>query len=512
MSEHKKFDDYIKGLFDENPKVPSDLNWEEMNFDLPIPEEKGKKSNKKYIGILLLFFFVTSIGFFGLMRNKLANTTPISSKAPTDLSSEIGGMTGIVEQSKINSKEFINQDRVASKEENLEKGFILSKNQTQLPAKSIAKEVEVKNFANQTSNQVPTKSVVKEGSVPKSIADSNESKLNDGFAITRVPVSNNHKGNSSNPETIISFSAKAMTDLNEESSQLYKRNEANKLNEPLVGNPMPNSEEVSGKKESPNRSGFNLIPEKGPAAEYLEPLSIVLSNNSATDLKPELSPPSPISEKTQKGTSNVEALFLGYGYNKFSLNIANSNPLKDKVESAFGNTFKIGIRLNLNQNWKTNVQLKLDRYHSTFEYARDLEPIYDLDSFSKYHRQEITFHNNYTNTIGLQLGVERRFKLNNSFDLYAGIGISPTYVLSASGKTLVDGQTIEDLVDDNQSDKFTINAGVNLGMIYNLNPSVSVELAYQYNRFLLGDIFINKDISTNQQNALSLILSYRLTK
>jgi len=50
------------------------------------------------------------------------------------------------------------------------------------------------------------------------------------------------------------------------------------------------------------------------------------------------------------------------------------------------------------------------------------------------------------------------------------------------------------------------------GVIVPINQSINVEATYQYNRFLFNNIFINNGIQSNQQNAVSLMITYRLTK
>jgi len=60
VSKDKEFDNYIKGLFNEDPKAPSELRWEAMDFDLPNPKKKEPKSNKKYWLLLLLLLFTSS--------------------------------------------------------------------------------------------------------------------------------------------------------------------------------------------------------------------------------------------------------------------------------------------------------------------------------------------------------------------------------------------------------------------------------------------------------------------
>jgi len=125
-----------------------------------------------------------------------------------------------------------------------------------------------------------------------------------------------------------------------------------------------------------------------------------------------------------------------------------------------------------------------------------LAPIYDLENLVKIYRTERTFHNNYTNTLGIKLGLERRLRVSNWLQLYAGLDIAPIYAISAIGKTVTDTM-VDELTYDNQVSRLSLSGGVSAGMIIPINRSINLEAAYQYNQFLFNGIFINNGISTD---------------
>jgi len=207
----------------------------------------------------------------------------------------------------------------------------------------------------------------------------------------------------------------------------------------------------------------------------------------------------------------MEDLLIGYAGNTYELKIADSNILKDKVSKAYAASFKAGLRFSINRNWKSSLVAKYDRYHSVFEHTRDLDVTYNLEALRKTSRKEFTYKNNYTNTIGLEFGIERRWPLIGQLQACTGIGITPTYSISTSGKT-TEGMLVDNLVHDEEVSKISINGGVTLGLIYPISRSINLEAAYQFNNFFLNSIFINNGIHTSKQSNISLGVSYRLRK
>lgn len=202
------------------------------------------------------------------------------------------------------------------------------------------------------------------------------------------------------------------------------------------------------------------------------------------------------------------ALVLAAGYNTFNLKMEDSNILKDKLNNVFGNSFTAGTKIRHNEKWRTTVLLNFNRLHSTFEHTRYLDTIYDIEQSLKIKRKEVTFHNNFTNLLGLQLGVERKVYSINQFQLNAGLAVAPTYTLSTNGKT-TQNTLVEKLVYDNEISKFSAAGVAKLNAIYAINNSINIEASYQFNQFFVNEIFINTNVFTNRQSIFTFGFAYR---
>ena len=460
MSENN-FDNYIKGLFDEDPEVPSSLAWEAMEFDLPKKtEEKKKQPWKRYLLLLLFLFMGSTIAYLSYQLNHL---------------NDLKGASAIAEN--------IPEEKATS----------TIKNNLNQEASTVTNTIQKEN--NKATQEI-IQSSNKDVSVKKnSITDAVEFKKGRSKHLNQ---GNNQTTNSSN-QIITNFFSKK--------DNVVTNNESN-ING-SISNDMNN--EQNGSKVKSSTSSKNSIEPSTPSSlfQLTPPLDLIAIKEVATEQKdtPELTLASNEHVEDNDKKSVLQEIFVGYGYNTFKLKVSEANLLNDKLNLALGQSFSAGARLNINDHWKTNLQLRFDRYHSTFEHTRDLEPIINIQEAYKINRKEITYHNNYTNTLGLQLGLERVWKLPNQLHLYTSFVFTPTYILSTEGKTTTG--TAVDLLTLNDQSKFSLNGGLKLGLMYPLTESVNIEMGYHFNKFFINEVFINNEVLTNQQNSISFLLAYR---
>lgn len=529
MNKDKEFDDYIKGFFDKDPEVPSELDWEAMDFDLPKPEiaetkeETGNKY-KKYL-LLLLLLLTAVIGFLNFNKNQSNNTaqsvlskTDLLVDKPKAIADSSAKLIIDEPEATTNSSSELMVDNDAAINGHTEK-------HRSIESKVNTEEVQT-GSTNDTSNELgalKTQSQLKEGekSGKNSVQKELELLLKDDEVQKLIAlITDNEQQEETNKNT----NSKPIS-TNEASAQKPLERQAKQPNTSAnIVSSIKQNETKKHLAEKDIKTGTINIKSSHTIKKHTEDQS---TNNQLSPLSPISlnSLPIPLSKKidvaliesypiekesNSKTQSKAIEIFAGYGYNIFNLNVAESNPIKENLNSDFGKSFTSGIRFDISNFWQTTLQIKYDQYHSTFEYARDLEPIYNLIGFSKVHRQELTFHNNYTNTLGIQLGVARRFNLSK-LNFYTGIGIAPTYTLSTKGKTLNDNN-VNTLIYDKQINRLSVSGNLNLRMTYALNPSLNLEMVYQHNRFLSAGPFINNGSTTKQQNALFLIISYRLNR
>ncbi len=442
MNEQKEFDKYIKGLFNEDPKVPSELKWEAMDIELPDNVVHSKKSRRKYILFFLFIFLVTSIAYFSINRKdavKVQTSTAIAEQ--------------IQEEAKLSAP-------------------IIEKKMDDPILTLEAKEASTSTISNTTTVQ----SVQKAEAKPYNIT-----------SIAGYASGNEHsitKQSDNNVKTNVALKEVDSSSLNDETTKIVLSRSV-QVDEPI---------------QKQEYQIVELLPGKG-----IDFLKI----DYAKDVTLELNPLFSNNKDHTNGSFKIKEFFVGYGYNHFKLNVKESNVLKDKVKNVFGQSFNVGLRLDMNKNWRTQIVLKYDRYHSAFDHTRILDPEVDIQNYRIINREEITYHNNFTNTLGLQLGLDRKLSIANHFQIYAGVNIMPTYMLNTTGKT-TDDTIVRTLSYDDQNGKLSIAGGLNAGLVFSVNRSVNLELVYQMNQFFFNDIFINDGIKTNQQHAVSLLLTYKL--
>lgn len=548
MREHKEFDDYIKGLFDKDPEVPSELNWEAMDFDLPKTEvvekdDKKEKKYRKYIGLLLLLLFTTVIGFLGINKYKSNTVQKTVLESSESRASELPSSGLASEESESVTNELTNNNPIGkptgedqsieSLAESLTEPLTNAeaKESQALPTNSESEELQGLRTQDKLTDNEPTKvqttavsneqkeiaSLLVENEIKDYQTSISSTKGEDSKEIVKQMV---NKESIQTPKTF----TKGLTE------QLLEQNRSNNTD----ASTLPNSTQDKSSSIIETTEVINTRPVKSNGGNVkkdnvkennaeedreINSLSLLQSISVNSLSKPIinkedlniLAPKTIKKEENSKTKSKAIELYVGYGYNVFNLNIPESNILQGKLSRGLGKSFTSGVRFDINDSWKVSAQVNYDQYHSTFEHIRDLDSAIDFTKFQRVHRQEKTFHNNYTNTLGLQLGLERRFSISKVLHLYPSIGIAPTYVISTKGKT-TDGTETNTLTYNDQVNKLSASGGLNIRMVYSLNPSLNLEMAYQYKQFLSNGIFINNGVFAKQQNTLSLMVSYRLNK
>lgn len=218
----------------------------------------------------------------------------------------------------------------------------------------------------------------------------------------------------------------------------------------------------------------------------------------------------PSVESNDKTKLSMKDVFVGFGFNSFGLNHVQPNLLTSKVYDDLGKSFTLGTRINFKKNWDIKIMAKYDQYHSTFQHERNLDPSYDVQSLIKTETKEVTFHNNYSHAISLQVGVARSWDLSFA-QLYLNAGIAPTYLIEVSGKTTFD-TVVEKLIVDSDINDFSLSQNFEIGLLYPINSVVKIGLDYQYTHFFSDGIFVNHNIFANQQNTLVVNFTYRFLK
>ena len=485
MSEHKEFDDYVKGLFDKDPKVPAGLDWESMGFDLPKPSTPEKKPWRRYFWLLLLplLFGTCSLGYFYFGNS---NLLPLSESTQNSSNIEMTTtipITATTKEANSNSNEkngLSSQDTEASNEE--------------LNSSSIVVNADVENvdvIAESLAIEKPSNNLGATLTSPTSFTK--DSNITTGLLEDISGTSQNEiDWVNDNSEILIGSSNEQI--INNTITLEH-------VNRPLLIDETDSIELGSKRNLSINTlTELSLLPilwtelnlEKRNTRLELGYFDSVISTSYSIQRK-----------------FKFDAIYVGFGYSELDAYEADSIGLLDSyINPGVGQTFYVGVRMNLFNRINTNLKINYDRMHTVFEHSAELASIYDFDNNTLTKRTEITYHNNYTNVLSLNLGIEARSKRIGRFEGFIGLGLQPGYVVSVGGKTLSE-RSVEFISLDNAPNKFSLSGGASAGLQYVLSRNVELGLGYYFNRTLIQPIFINNSVLTKQHQKISLSIGYR---
>ncbi|MEM9820681.1 MAG: hypothetical protein AAF985_06395 [Bacteroidota bacterium] len=466
--EEKEFDQYIQGLFEKDPKVPSDLKWEEMNFTLPDHRDEDKQPGKRYLALLLLLLCLSLIGFFALQpESSIPNINPTNNKVQAIQQNK--GKIVDKEVDKETTKQAANSSKATTKESVAK---ALWPKEAPSPKTTLAKQEKTNR------DQSGQQRYADHGSTPPETTAEEDPKID----LPPQPVSSTSPWVSKTPTDEAKSSIKGSTSSLQENT------------------PSQQAPIASSTKEDLTKV------KQGLAVGPLISMTFDQASLNPKEHNKELINPAPSPAK-----SKLQSIYLGFGYHRFGLDIEASNLLRDKVKATLGTSFQAGVRLSLFQQWMGNIGIQLDRYHTTFEHTHDLETQIDFQRNVKIIRKELTFHNNYSHSLGLVLGIDRLWSIHHFVGLRKGLNIRPSYTIAVSGKTTT-GAQVRLLEQDGGSNQFALNGGADLGLVFPIGRFLDLELSYQYKRFFYNPTFINREVFSKQVNSLSVVLAYRFVR
>ena len=136
-----------------------------------------------------------------------------------------------------------------------------------------------------------------------------------------------------------------------------------------------------------------------------------------------------------------QAIFLSFGLNQYRSNYTTANQriaLEIAENETLGETIEIGWNYYLKNKFFVQSGVAYERLHSTFTYSEDLGTTVSFDLGQKTQRNRHIFHNNYLETVQLNLGLGRNFDFGKNWGSDFVVRLSPNYKIKAEGRTLAD--------------------------------------------------------------------------
>lgn len=196
------------------------------------------------------------------------------------------------------------------------------------------------------------------------------------------------------------------------------------------------------------------------------------------------------SQKADQQTKSV-ALLASIGVNRAQMN--HSNPRMHSAEAPdWGNSYQILLEREVKDNWLVSVGLGYQQLHTTFYFEKDLGTYVNFSQGQIIRQTRRVFHNNYFELVSLNVGGGKQFRLSPRLEGQFMMYLSPSHLLSYTGKFLDDSELIVEL-DPNTvaQNKWLWNADAALRFSYKLNKTdlmigVNLTQALSKSDFLSG--------------------------
>lgn len=498
MREDKEFDDYVKGLFENDPNTPAELEWESMEFELPQTAQPKNKLGRKFLWLLLLplLFGTCSVGYFYLNNTSSLKITNVNNSSNSN--EQISDNNANANSALQNTDKENNAITEISTAEDVTENMVTStteKNPQQANLSMDKIEKAINDVKDNSNNPSMTSDKAKD---PELLT--NRSHVGNFVISTPVIEKQNSKSELNTVSKINSSTAQVTPISNVVENNNIKTIE--KSSSPLVVISDGNKLEQNSFFNSPDYLPVILRDLEIPIREELS--DTIVKNLDVLSFDPTIA--------SDASKPKIDAFYIGYGYSRLKLIREDSTDFRrQSLRPGTGKYFYVGARKNLNSFLSANVQLNYDRLHTIFEYSRELDPIFDFQNSSVTYRTENTYHNNYTDLLGVQLGMELRKEVFDKLVGFVGLGVTPAFVLKSTGRTIRNRSVGELIYDDNFS-KFSLATTVKAGLNYNIDDTFEIGLCYDLNAVLRNKVFISDYVSSKLQHKLSLSLGYRFGK
>lgn len=405
------FDKYIKKHTEADLDLPSELNWDNMN--IPLPVEKKKK--RRFLWLFLLGLgVVLGFGANHLLTNN-PTIEPSTSKSDIVLTHE--------------------NDKIA-----------------QVPS---AKTV-------QTNNHTPTSP-----SANKEINTREEKRTR----TKQNTASNTEITSKSNSQNIADIASTLPSNNN-------VNNNTTEKTAVLVTNTIPpinNSEDkhtINEDNQTYTRSS-NETTKNGIAQKHLDKVSAIrpiglstLIQNAPLDL--------PTVDRLQiekNARKKTMSFFTSYEYsyaNTEYYDSPQSEALNQAVSPAYGHSINMGLRLPMSKSSFFSTEVTYQDLKSQFMYTENLGTKVDQANFQKITTLRHVCHTNSIQSLGVRLGIGKKFMLSNRWGIELTGALSSNYRIAGNGRTLDDNSSIISIEDHQFADKFQFNAHLNTGIFLEL--------------------------------------------
>lgn len=436
--EPTNFDDFIRSNSKNDLPVPSELNWENMNFTLPPAKRRPRML------LLVLFLLIGALGTGSVLWYlHQRDSTQSQSRSKND-------SPGIQNQ---NSKTILKKEDVSI--------------DTAHPIDVAENRVTRNNATNQETPKMQrpaSADVVRPRDAGENRVTRNNSRNRDPFKTKRLaragieqakPLSLNQAAKSNDIEY-----AKAATLRQTEPAQLDSTEKTNqprlKLLEPYA---LP--------KILPVKAIGSTSSENQPAVSHTDADS-----------------------NTKRATKPI-ALLVSIGMNKAQMN-HNGARLNDAVTPAWGNSFQILLEYELKNNWLLSIGLGYQRLHTTFNFEKDLGRFVNSSRLEVIRKTRYVFHNNYVDLVSLNLGGGKQFKLSPRWHGQFLMYLSPTRRLGYTGKFLDNSDSVV---------TFDPNAVVQKKWLLNADAAFRFSYSLKKTDLIIGVNFSQSLTKSNLQSA-----------
>jgi hypothetical protein len=446
--EPTNFDDFIKSNSKDDLPVPTELNWENMNFTLT--QAKRKPRILPWMLFLLIGALGIGSGLWYVYQRDITQSPVLSKNDPAGKQNQNGKIILKKED------DFADTAHPQDAGENTVTGNDVTNEETLKPqqlAKPASANPQDAGENTITPNNATNQETLKAQRLAKAASanpqDAGENTVTPNNATNQETFKRNRlaKAASANPQDAGENTVTSNKTANQETSQTQRvaRAEGDKplsLSKTVKSNDPDYSKAASllqtessqfDSTEKNKQASLKLTePNTLPNVLPVEPVRPNSSEN-------QLAASSHANSNTKHAKKSIKPvdLLVSIGTNKAQMN-HNSAGLRNAVTPAWGNSFQILLERKLKNNWLVSVGAGYQRLHTTFNFEKDLGTSIDYSQFQIIRKTRQVFHNNYFDLVSLNLGGGKQFKLSPRWDGELLMYLSPSRRLNYTGKSLDD--------------------------------------------------------------------------
>lgn len=450
MKEQNNFDQYINKIFKDEWTTPDELAWEHM--DIPIPKKRSKKR-----GLLILIpfaFLVSSVLIYSLLNTNNPSLVVNQNQTP-------------------DTSTIVEQNKLVDVKQSTKSEHKLQTSNTSTPTKTITNSIDktpAKNaIATQKEQTPPNQTITTNKKLTATVPNPSKQTIH----TTTTTINTNRSSSYLPTEPTISIE-------NQQTNQQKPSNQRLPINERTIEQSPTNNQPPIAEKTIKKTVNKTIVFLPSKPMSQVEQTSESLTFESLNNKK-----------KLSKSASKSIAIFAHAGPNTYTLKTQTDSLPFDQLDASNGLSISLGFRAYIRPKTSLSIGFQYDEYHSIFQHRHEARTYSSADGTTQIVEFDRHYHNNYTRTAGISLGLNQHLPIAKWLEASGGIYLAPSYRLNSTGKTVFNNTVVE-LSDLPETKKFNLGYGVTGGIAIPVHSNLKLTGGYQLQLTSGKGVFINQ--------------------